>query len=378
MTCTAESKPIAEFDATNILPQTPFWGRVKQQQGFVPKGFELTVSVDVLHHGASGLERKSEDILVLLKYIDATQCYAYVPYGPKLEPEFENQGVFLEALAESLRPQLPPNCVFIRFDLIWQNQWAAENDYFDSSGNWLGAPPNKVQEYRVNFSTHHWNLKKSLEDTLPKNTFFLDLTLPEDELLYNMRYNTRYNVRRALERDIQVNEYGRNQLYLWYALYKETALRHGMALQPIDYFENILSNQDNGRSGVHIKLLMATKKGQVLAAMFLVLSRKRATYLYGASKTGRGNLLATYALQWASIRLAKQLGCEEYDMFGSAPNLSESHPLHGVHVYKKGFGGELYHRMGCWDYPFDHSVYNLFRVQEMSVARCRWFTERCF
>lgn len=369
MHCTAQSKPIAEFSPTNILPQTPFWGRVKQHQGFVPKGFELTVSVDVLRSDASELERKYEDILVLLKYIDAEHCYAYIPYGPKLEPNFENQGVFLEELAESLRPKLPLNCIFIRFDLIWENQWAVEDDYFDAQGNWLGAPPNKVQEYRVNFSTQNWNLKKSIEDTLPKNTFFLNLRLPEDELLYNMRYNTRYNVRRALERDIQVKEYGRDHLHLWYALYTETALRHGMSLQPLAYFENILSKQDHTRGGVQIKLLMAAKQGQVLAAMFLVLSKKRATYLYGASKTGRGNLLATYALQWASITLAKRLGYEEYDMFGSAPNLNESHPLHGVHVYKKGFGGALYHRMGCWDYPFDHRMYNLFSVQEIQVAQ---------
>lgn len=76
-------------------------------------------------------------------------------------------------------------------------------------------------------------------------------------------------------------------------------------------------------------------------------------------------MMASYALQWESIRIAKEWGCTEYDMFGSAPNLKQTHPLHGVHVYKKGFGGNLYHRMGCWDYPFNKKLYDLYRQQEL-------------
>jgi len=76
--------------------------------------------------------------------------------------------------------------------------------------------------------------------------------------------------------------------------------------------------------------------------------------------------MASYALQWESIRVAKQWGCTEYDMFGSAPNNNQTHPLHGVHIYKKGFGGELYHRMGCWDYPYDLELYDMFRFQEIN------------
>ena len=75
--------------------------------------------------------------------------------------------------------------------------------------------------------------------------------------------------------------------------------------------------------------------------------------------------MASYSLQWESIRIAKEWGCSEYDMFGSAPNLNQAHPLHGVHIYKKGFGGNIYHRMGCWDYPYNKKLYNLYRVQEI-------------
>lgn len=365
MIFSVEKKNIEDFNATNILTQTPFWGRVKRDQGFIAKGFELNISKDVLGISTSSLEKKGEDLLVLIKYIDNTTCYAYVPYGPKLVPTFENQGFFLEQLSEAIRSFLPSNCVFIRYDLIWENQWAVEDEYFDDAGNWHGPPPHKTQEFRVNFNTVNWNLHKTIVDHLPKNTFFLDLTLQEKDLLYNMRYNTRYNIRKANKKGINVSEYNIDHIDEWYKLYLDTAIRHNMPLQNQEYFATLLQNQDKSKNGVTVKMLMADYEGHFLSSMFLILSKKRGTYLFGASTSVKNDLMASYSLQWESIKIAKQWGCTEYDMFGSAPNLKRAHPLHGVHVYKKGFGGNLYHRMGCWDYPFDKKLYNLYRVLEI-------------
>lgn len=365
MICKLEKKDIEEIYSTNIIPQTAFWGRVKRDQGFMPQGFELTISKDLLFSTASHLENTRDDLLVLIKYIDRNTCFAYVPYGPELEPAFENQGLFLEHLSESIQSFLPSNCIFIRFDLVWENQWADEKEYFDKKGNWIGPPPNRIQEYRVNFNTHHWNLHKSIVDHLPKNTFFIDLTLTEQDLLSNMRYNTRYNVKKANNLGIRVREYGIEHIEDWYKLYRETAIRHKMYIPNQEYFCTILKNQDNSKNGVSIKMLMADIDGKFLSSMFLVLLKNRGTYLYGASSTNKNNLMASYALQWESMRISKEWGCKEYDMFGSAPNLDQDHPLHGVHIYKKGFGGNLYHRMGCWDYPYHQKLYDLFRVQEL-------------
>lgn len=364
MKCALNQKNIEEFKSTSILPQTSYWAQVKSEHGYIPKGFELTISKDVISPDGSPNEIKAEDLMVLIKYIDQNTCFAYVPYGPKTEPSFENQGVLLEQLSQSIQAHLPSNCIFIRYDLAWENQWAREDEYFDSLGNWIGPPTTKIQEYRVNFNTQHWNLVKSNADSLPKNTFFLDLTLSEKELLYNMRYNTRYNVRKAKKKGVQVKEYDSSYLEDWYHLYLETARRQHMPVKEIDYFRSILDNQDNNRKGVTVKMLMANLNGKFLSSMFLALSKERGTYLYGASTSGKNRFMASYALQWESIKIAKAWGCKEYDMFGSAPNLNKSHPLHGVHVYKKGFGGDLFHRMGCWDYPYDDLSYQRYRLKE--------------
>ncbi|WP_215224523.1 lipid II:glycine glycyltransferase FemX [Echinicola shivajiensis] len=363
MTCTAKRKSVNNISATNILPQTPFWAKVKHQQGFVPKGFELTVSKELLNPYNESDHKVQEDLLVLIKYVNEQDCFAYVPYGPKLEPKFEQQGLFLEKLSESLRPHLPSNCVFIRYDLIWENQWADEGEYYDGNGNWQGPPSAHTQEFRLNFGTDNWKLKKSPGDALPKNTFFLDLEKQDEELLYDMRYNTRYNIRQAFKKGVEVKEYGVEMLDEWFGLYEETGIRKGIEYQSKDYFLDLFEHQDEN---VRVCLLMAEFDGQVLASMFLVLSNKRATYLFGASSSHQKQAMGSYALQWEAIIRAKAFGCEEYDMFGCAPNLDKSHPLHGVHLYKKGFGGEIYHRMGCWDYPFKQNEYELIRAMDLN------------
>ncbi|QLE01091.1 peptidoglycan bridge formation glycyltransferase FemA/FemB family protein [Galbibacter sp. BG1] len=364
MLCKIEQKAVENIKPTNVLPQTPYWGRLKDEQGFTPKGFEITVSKELLGYNSEASMPVQDDLLVLVKYLNDSFCYAYVPYGPKLEPAFENQGWFLEELSEKIKAHLPSNCIFIRYDLMWENQWAAEDEYFDEKGNWNGPPEGNIQEMRVNYKTSNFNLRKSASDILPKNTFFLNLTLDEKDLLANMRYNTRYSIKQAYKKGINVQEYGMERIQDWYELYTETAIRHNMPLQNVEFFKNILENQDNGSKGVSVKMLMADSEGEFLASMFLVLSDKRANYLYGASLPN--TKMASYALQWESIKIAKKHGCTEYDMFGSAPNITESHPLRGVHIYKKGFGGNLYHRMGCWDYPFKQKEYDLFRLQEIS------------
>jgi lipid II:glycine glycyltransferase (peptidoglycan interpeptide bridge formation enzyme) len=66
------------------------------------------------------------------------------------------------------------------------------------------------------------------------------------------------------------------------------------------------------------------------------------------------------------MQIAKYKGCTEYDMFGVSPNPTPSHPLYGLYKFKTGFGGEMYHGIGCWDYPLDSQAYQYFCSLELS------------
>ncbi|MEG2332885.1 MAG: peptidoglycan bridge formation glycyltransferase FemA/FemB family protein, partial [Bacteroides sp.] len=55
----------------------------------------------------------------------------------------------------------------------------------------------------------------------------------------------------------------------------------------------------------------------------------------------------------------------EYDMFGIAPSADPSHPMYGLYKFKQGFGGNIFHQMGCWDYPLIEDKYSMFQASEM-------------
>ena len=364
MHCAVETKDIQEIEDSNIPQQTSFWAEVKYRQGMQPFAFHYSVSKDLLSPAQNPANSVEHDLLVLVQYIDKEHCYAYVPYGPKDEPETENHGLFLEELSEVLRPHLPASCILIRYDLPWENQWAKEDDYYDNKGNWIGPPSLKSQEFRVNFNTRNWNLLKSQTDILPSNTVFLNLKQSPEKLLKNMKAKTRYNIRLAHRKGINVQRYGIEKLDEWYRLYIETADRNNITLHPKEGFHDVLVS-DAGED-VTPQLLMADLDGDYLAALFLLMSKKRGTYLFGASSARKRNVMATYAVQWEAIRMAQEAGCEEYDMFGTAPNANSSHPLYGLNRFKLGFGGHQFHRMGCWDYPLDTAKYQTFRAQEIN------------
>lgn len=303
------------------------------------------------------------DVLVVLQQVDRSSCIAYVPYGPEIEPDEADQGPFLEELSECLREFLPRNCFCLRYDLCWESFWAKDADFYDQEGHWLGPPQAKMQELRFNFNTCSWNLKKAPTNILPSNTIYLDLRHEPEGLLAQMKPKTRYNIGLSQRRGVEVTCLGMDFLETWYQLYTETADRNGLVLHDIEYFRAVLAARAEGTS-TEVLLLVASLEEIPLAAMFLVLSGNRASYLYGASAGNQRKVMATYALQWEAMNIARTRGCSQYDMFGVAPRPDPEHPMHGLYRFKTGFGGTLYHSLGCWDYPLDQDRYAAFLSQE--------------
>ena len=360
-------KDTTQIQKSPVLQQTAFWAEVKKKLGEYALAFHLKVKENIMNPSNTGKHVFEDDILVTIKFIDNEHSIAYIPYGPKMEPGDELQGEFLEELSESLRYFLPKHCIMIRYDLPWESQWAHEDNFFDKHNNWIGPPAKRNQEFRLNFNTNKWNLVKANSDILPSNTIFIDLKKDKNELLKKMKPKTRYNIRLSQRKGLSVRNVGLENIDIWYSLYKETASRNHIFLDDIDYFKTMLNTtSNNSLSPAEIKLLIAELNGKPLAAMFLAISGRRGTYLFGASSSVNRKCMATYALQWQAINIAKLKGCTEYDMFGVSPNPNPAHPMYGLFRFKSGFGGRLYHRMGCWDYPLQEKSYEIYKASEMS------------
>ncbi len=367
MLSNVHKKEVEELYATPILQQTAFWSAVKKRLGTNTIAVNFNSRRSALYGVADDRSTLSSDVLIVLQQINRHHSVAYVPYGPELEPADEFQGIFLEELSESLRPHLPKNCILIRYDLCWESWWAKEKDHFDEHGIWKGEPDSPVQEFRFNFNTQNWNFKKAFSNILPANTVYLNLTYDTDTLLKRMKPKTRYNIGLARRKGVTVKALGLDGIDIWYEIYKETAARNHILLNDMKYFQAVLTARaDDTRSPAEVSLLVAEKDDKPLAAMFLVITKNRGSYLYGASSSAERNLMATYALQWEAICRSKAAGCTEYDMFGISPSPDPQHPLYGLYKFKSGFGGEMYHSLGCWDYPLNNDLYTLFRASELN------------
>ena len=352
---------------TPLVQQTSFWSEVKKKQGIIPRAFDIKTDAP-LENDPSTKGNIQDDILILIRRLDNDHSIAYVPYGPLIEPREDEQGAFLEELSENLRKSLPDDCLALRYDLHWQSHWAKDESHFDENGIWKGRPDKRNQEFRFNFNTKEWNLKKANTDILPSNTIFLDLSRPESEILDKMKPKTRYNIRLSKKKGVTVRSTGIEDINIWYDLYGQTCRRNGIYLHDLNYFTTVLKTKaEDSLSPAKVELLIAEYEGTPLAAMFFAVSEKRATYLYGASSSSNRNLMGTYAVQWKAITMAKDSNCRRYDMFGVSPKPDPAHPMYGLYKFKKGFGGRMFHRMGCWDYPLIKDKYKVYSAGEMTA-----------
>ena len=360
-------KDNAELFASPIMQQTAFWSVVKQKLGYKTIAINFNTNTSSLFRKLGQDKNIVSDLLVIIQQINPYHSIAYVPYGPELEPDQDLQGAFLEELSECLRSYLPKGCIMIRYDLLWESYWAKDKCNFDEQGHWIGEPVLSAQEFRFNYNTVNWNFNKAQSNILPSNTVFVNLRKSPDDLLGSMKPKTRYNIKLSGRKNVEVKTMGIDHLPIWYKLYQETAMRNGIFVDNMAYFETVLSTRASDTlSPAEVFLLVAEQNAVPLAAMFLIISSKRASYLYGASSSENRNTMAPYALQWEAMKFSKAKGCTEYDMFGVAPRPEPTHPMYGLYKFKVGFGGSLHHSLGCWDYPLIVDKYNQFRATELS------------
>jgi lipid II:glycine glycyltransferase (peptidoglycan interpeptide bridge formation enzyme) len=199
----------------------------------------------------------------------------------------------------------------------------------------------------------------SAEQIQFRNTALLDLRADEYALLAGMKPKWRYNIRLARRRGVIVREGTVEDLPAFYALYQETGARDGFLVRPFGYYEQtwrtFMEPGDASAPAAH--LLLAEVEGEVVAGLILFCFGSRAWYLYGASSDRQRQLMPNHLLQWEAMRLARDRGCEWYDLWGAPDVLDESDPMWGVWRFKEGFGACFTPHIGAWDYPVSRARY---------------------
>ena len=189
--------------------------------------------------------------------------------------------------------------------------------------------------------------------------------LGDDEaLLAGFDKDTRYAVRRAEREGVSVEvSQEADDLVAIDALHRlvgETQKRAGFPMPPLERYRVAWRALAGAGRAV---ILEARREGELLASGMVVIEGDRSFYLFSGSRReerGEPKHYASYALQWAMMRLARERGVRTHDLWGVAPPGSgPEHAWHGVGLFKKGFGGREVTWAGSWDLVVDPTLYRI-------------------
>lgn len=352
-------------DSGSHFLQTPFWAEFKSSHGWQAEYFSVTGT------GAGA------DFSFALSVLIRTFCKAglsfslvYIPMAPEIAllptADRDKYGQFLSDLAAGLKRFLPVNTFCIRFD-------PPVDFYTCEDRNSAGA---SLFRFTEGAGLH---LVKSKTDIQPPDTVLLDLSHPADVILENMKPKWRYNIKLAERKEVRVTAFHGDErefdsaINSFYTLYETTARRDGIAIHAKSYYKDLLEMSSALRAGGAdaplVTLYMAEHENDQVAAIITLFCKREAVYLYGASANIKRNLMPAYLLQWTAIQDAKKYGCPVYDFYGIPPSNDEHHPMHGLYLFKTGFGGTVIHRLGSVDVAV-RSTYKLYRTGE--ILRAFW------
>ncbi len=289
--------------------QSAEWGSLRQAQGWEPVTLRMGEPLPVA--------------LVLWRTLPLGQKLAYVPRGPVFD---HGEPAQLEAaLARLAEHAHGAGAIFLKVD-----------------------PEIPSDRADLIAAYEHHGFVRAAQDVQPVlATLEIDLARDEDAILAGFDKDTRWSVRTAERRGVTAQSRSdAASLQAFYELYEATGRRANFITRTSAYYLTVWRRLiDAG----HASLFVATLEDRIVAAAMLFWCGDRAVYMYGASGELARKTYATYLLQWHCIRQARARGCARYDLGGVPREPRESDPMHGVYLFKKGFGGVRRELAGAYD-----------------------------
>jgi lipid II:glycine glycyltransferase (peptidoglycan interpeptide bridge formation enzyme) len=204
-----------------------------------------------------------------------------------------------------------------------------------------------------------------------KNTFWVDLTKTEEQLLTEMHPKTRYNLRLAQKNGVIVEEDNSPEAFsAFLKLHFETTERESFFSHNPAYHQNLWNIfQPVGMA----HLLIAKYKNQPLVSWMLFEFNHCLYYPYGGSSRDHKELMPSYLMMWEAIRFGKQRGCQTFDLWGAlGENPDPKDPWFGFHRFKQGFNPRLVEFIGSYDLIINPPFYKLYILAD----KVRWLILR--
>ncbi len=211
---------------------------------------------------------------------------------------------------------------------------------------------------------HHARGLRPMANTLQVGqTRIVDLT-DDDSLMGGFDKDTRYSIRRAEREGVAVrvvdDATDTRPVDDLHQLVGETQRRAGFPMPSLERYRIAWRSLAGAGRGA---ILEARRDDAILASGMVVIEGDRSFYLFSGSRReerGEPKHYASYALQWAMMRYARDRGAQHHDLWGVAPpGAPPDHPWAGVGLFKKGFGGREVTWAGSSDLVVDPTLYRL-------------------
>lgn len=166
---------------------------------------------------------------------------------------------------------------------------------------------------------------------IEKHTHVLDITKTEDSLWKNLEGRCRTAIRKARKSGVVVARVtDRNYIEKYYSIIEQV---YHSQNKPCPNQKAFYYDMWDLFAPSNAIFLSAKYRGEIIAGAIIILDRKRAYYLNGASKHDFRSFSASNLLLWEAINIAKERGAEQFDFVGS--------DIQRLAKFKKSFGGQL-------------------------------------
>ncbi|MBT4153897.1 MAG: peptidoglycan bridge formation glycyltransferase FemA/FemB family protein [Candidatus Magasanikbacteria bacterium] len=192
-------------------------------------------------------------------------------------------------------------------------------------------------------------MKQAPLHILAEDTWLLDISLSEEELLKGMKKNHRNLVRRCERDGVEINMLTDDEaLSRLNDMHDEIGKRHNFVRFPRSFVDaEFKAFAEKGEAIIFEAVL---PDGRIDGSAIIIFYGNMACYRHSASMQLDKRLPSAYLIQWRAIQEAKKRGMKWYNFWGIAPEgASASHPFYGITHFKKGFGGSYLKLIHCHD-----------------------------
>ncbi|MBU0646846.1 peptidoglycan bridge formation glycyltransferase FemA/FemB family protein [Patescibacteria group bacterium] len=203
-------------------------------------------------------------------------------------------------------------------------------------------------------------------------TWKLDIVLPEDDLLKNMRKTTRYLIKQAIKnKDISIEKSEKLvDIEKYQKLNKLVSKKQYFTPFSQDYIKNefeVFSKEGNALC------FFGEYKGELVATALIIFWSGIAFYHQAASGFKYSKLSIPYLIAWEAIKEAKKRNCVLFDFWGfTDPKLEPKHPWAGPTLFKMGFGGKSFEYIKTQDFPLSKKYWINYLIESFRKIKRKY------